>query len=112
MKQNQNIRYLLVDKLKDSHCLWSYEQSSVNDIPDDMLIELTMLYLDIDEINLLFKLFPFHVVKNAWIKNVVAQGERYYQLNAFFAWFYFDAKRPEAYVKSMATRMLNKRLKA
>ena len=57
-------------------------------------------YLDIDEINLLFRLYDYKTVKRAWIENVVAQGERYYNLNYFFAWYYFHAKQPRSYVKS------------
>lgn len=105
-----DIRPYLIDKLKTQHCLWSYEKDSIKDIPDDVLVELVMLYLDIDEINLLFKLFGYKTVKRAWIENVVAQGERYYNLNYFFAWYYFHAKQPRSYVKAMATRQLNKRL--
>ena len=82
------------------------------DMPDDMLIELVMLYLDIDEINMLFNIFSYKKMKRAWIENIVAQGERYYNLNYFFAWYYFHAKRPRSYVKAMATRQLNKRLAA
>ena len=51
-------------------------------------------------------------MKKAWIENVVAQGERYYNLNYFFAWYYFNVKRPRSYVKAMATRQLNKKLTA
>jgi hypothetical protein len=81
-------------------------------MPDDVLVELVMLYLDIDDINLLFQLFPYAKVKRAWLENVVAQGERYYQMSTFFAWYYFHVKRPERYVKAMSTRMLNRRLSA
>lgn len=110
--QVNEIKPYLIEKLKRDHCLWSYEADSVNTIPDDVLIELVMLYLDIDEINLLFHLFPYKKVKRAWLENVVAQGERYYNLNIFFSWYYFHAKQPHRYVKAMATRMLNKRLVA
>jgi len=51
-------------------------------------------------------------IKRAWIENVVAQGERYYQMNIFFAWYYFNAKNPQQYVKAMTTKMLNKKLSA
>jgi len=101
---------LHIEKLKQEHCLWSYENNSVEDIPDDVLVELVMLYLDINEIDLLFELFGYKKVKQAWIENVVAQGERYYNLNYFFAWYYFHVKQPRSYVKAMATRQLNKRL--
>ena len=108
----KEVKPYLIKKLKQEHCLWSYENDSINDIPDDVLVELVMLYLDIEEINLLFKLFDYKKVKKAWIENVVAQGERYYNLNYFFAWYYFHAKQPRSYVKAMATRQLNKRLAA
>lgn len=107
-----DIRPFLIKRLKQHHCLWSYENNSVQDIPDDLLVELVMLYLDIEDINLLFQLLPYKTVKRAWIENVVAQGERYYTLNYFFAWYYFHAKQPRSYVKAMATRQLNKRLTA
>ena len=107
-----DIKPFLIEKLKQEHCLWSYKIDSIQDVPDDILIELVMLYLDIEEINLLFQLFDYKKVKQAWLENVVAQGERYYNLNYFFAWYYFHAKKPRSYVKAMATRQLNKRLVA
>ena len=112
LEQSLDIKSFLIDRLKQQHCLWSYENDSVQDIPDDVLVELVMLYLDIEEIDLLFQLFDYKKVKQAWIENVVAQGERYYNLNYFFAWYYFHVKRPRSYVKAMATRVLNKRLAA
>ena len=111
-EKDLDIRLFLIEKLKQEHCLWSYESNSIQDVPDDILVELVMLYLDIEEIKLLFQLFGYKKVKKAWIENVVAQGERYYNLNYFFAWYYFHAKRPRSYVKAMATRQLNKRLAA
>ena len=112
LEQSLDIKSFLIDRLKQQHCLWSYENDSVQDIPDDVLVELVMLYLDIEEIDLLFQLYDYKKVKQAWIENVVAQGERYYNLNYFFAWYYFHVKRPRSYVKAMATRVLNKRLAA
>ena len=76
-----DIKPFLIEKLKQEHCLWSYEIDSIQDVPDDILVELVMLYLDIEEINLLFQLFDYKKVKQAWLENVVAQGERYYNLN-------------------------------
>lgn len=110
MNQIPDSKYILIERLKQQHALWSYENDSIQDIPDDVLVELVMLYLDIEEIDMLFPLLGYKAVKRAWIENVVAQGERYYNLNYFFAWYYFHAKQPRRYVKAMATRQLNKRL--
>lgn len=98
----------LIAKLKDEHCFWSYDEQSVKDVPDDILIEKTMIYLDLPEIDALFSLFPFKKVKEVWLQHLVPQGDYLYTLNRFFAWYYFHAKRPDQYVKSMATRHFNK----
>ena len=108
--QKKEIKPYLIERLKQEHCLWSYNQDNIKEVSDDVLIELVMLYLDIDDINLLFRMLPYAKVKRAWLENVVAQGERYYQMNTFFAWYYFHAKRPQSYVKAMSTKMLNRRL--
>ncbi len=106
------IKHYLIEKLKSENALWSYDQESVKDIPDDILVELVMLHLDLDDIAKLFDLYSIKQVKRAWIENVVAQGDMYYVLNKFFAWYYFNIKRPGSYVKSMATRQVNKRFLA
>ena len=90
------IKQELLSKLKQEHCFWSYNEDSIKDIPDDMLIEKTLLHLDLEEINQLF------------LDYLIPQEEYLYTLNRFFAWYYFKAKKPDAYIKSMATRRLNK----
>ena len=42
---NEVVKQELLAKLKQEHCFWSYNESSIKDIPDDMLIEKTLLYL-------------------------------------------------------------------
>ncbi len=59
MKKDVAIKPCLIEKLKQEHCLWSYDNNSIHDMPDGMLIELVMLYLDIDEINMLFSIFSY-----------------------------------------------------
>ena len=72
-----------------------------------MLIEKTLLHLDLDEINQLFLIYPFKKIKQVWLDYLIPQEEYLYTLNRFFAWYYFKAKKPDAYIKSMATRHLN-----
>lgn len=110
--QNNDIKPYLIERLKQEHCFWSFNQDSIKSISDNVLVEMVMIHLDIDDINLLFRMLPYAKVKRAWLENVVAQGERYHLMNTFFAWYYFHAKRPQSYVKAMATKMLNRRLSA
>ena len=58
------IKQELLSKLKQEHCFWSYNEDSIKDIPDDMLIEKTLLHLDLEEINQLFLVYPFKKIKH------------------------------------------------
>ena len=106
--QKAEIKRQLLTKLKQEHCFWSYDSSSINNITDEFLIELVMLHLDLKDINKLFWIFPYKQIKTCWINNLIPQGDYLYTLNKFFAFYYFNAKRPGAYVKVMATKRLNK----
>ena len=103
------IRADLLSQLKAEHAFWSYAPDSVNAdvISDDQLIALTMRHLDLPEIKQLFSIFPYRKIKNAWKRLLVPEGEYLYTLNRFFAWYYFKAKRPDAYLKLLETRHLN-----
>ena len=105
----QQTKCKLLDQLKEEHAFWSYEPSSISidTIDDDQLIAMTMRYLDLEEIEELFKIFSFEKVKKAWKALLVPEGEYLYTLNRFFAWYYFKSKRPDAYLKSLQTRHLN-----
>lgn len=98
----------LFRKLKEENCLWSYDVSKMESISDDALIEHVMLYLDIPDIDKLFLLFGYKKVKRVWLDRVAPQGERFRAYNVLYAWYYFGAKRPEAYIKSIETRYMNR----
>ena len=110
--QKSELKPYLIERLKQVNAFWSYRLDAITDVPDSIVVELVMLHLDLEDIDKLFELYSYRQVKKAWIENVVAQGEMYYVLNKFFAWYYFHMKNPGAYVKAMATRQLNKRLAA
>ena len=107
-----NVRELLFRKLKEENCFWSYDVSKMKSISDEALIEHVMLYLDIEDINQLFALFGYKKVKRVWLDRVAPQGEMFRQFNILYAWYYFGAKRPEAYVKSIETRHIKRLMSA
>lgn len=100
----------LIELLNQECRLWSYDMQFKKDLPDDILIEKVMVYLDLEEIDMLFKLFSFQKIKRVWLDRLIPQENYLYSLNRFFAWFYFRAKRPDVYIKSMATRHFNKNI--
>lgn len=104
------IKSRLLEQLKEENAFWSYDPQSVtlDSIRDDQLIALTMRYLDLGEIRQLFGIFSFRKIKDAWKRLLVPEGEYLYTLNRFFALYYFKAKNPDAYLKSLMTRHLNR----
>lgn len=108
MKTKEDEKKRLFRKLKQENCFWSYDVSKMHSISDEALIEHVLLYLDIADIDKLFPLFGYKKVKRVWLDCVAPQGERYFMLNRFYAWYYFHAKKPTAYVKSIETRHIHK----
>ena len=106
----QSVKHTLLEQLRQEHAFWSYEPESVSldTVDDDQLIALTMRYLDLPEIKQLFSIFSMRKIKNAWKRLLVPEGEYLYTLNRFFAWYYFKAKNPDAYLKGLQTRHLNR----
>lgn len=102
--------YEILEKLKAENCFWSYSEDSIKDVPDDILIEKTLVYLDLPEINSLFQLYPYKKIKKVWREQMIPQGDYLYTLNRFLAWYYFHIKRPDSYLKAMNTRHINKLL--
>lgn len=100
----------ILEKLKKESCFWSYSPDSIIHVPDDILIEKTLVYLDLPEIDALFHLFPFRKIKKVWLEQMVPQGEYLHTLNRFLAWYYFHIKYPDRYLKAMTTRHFNKML--
>lgn len=99
----------LFKKLKEEDAFWSYDNNSVSleTLDDNNLIALVMRYLDLADIKQLFSLYSASKIKNAWKHILVPEGKYLYTLNRFFAWYYFKAKNPDSYLKSIETRHLN-----
>jgi hypothetical protein len=104
-----NVREQIIDKLIAVGGFWSYDKESVRQtVSDEQLIEAALEKLDIEEIDKLFSLFPAKKIKEVWRRTMVVQGDYYYSLNRFFAWYYFDIRYPDRYLKAMMTRHLSK----
>lgn len=107
--QKKEMKHLLLEKLKEENAFWSYAEESVtaDNVDDDHLIAMTLRYLDLPEIKQIFSIFSYKKIKDAWRRLLVPEGEYLYTLNRFFAWYYFRAKNPDAYLKSLETRRIN-----
>jgi len=106
---NMNIdKEILSKKLIERNSFWSYNMQQDTHIPDELLIEKTLIYLDIEDINKLFALFPYRKIKQVWRNRLVIQGDYYRSLNKLLAWMYFGIKNPDSYLKTCVTQHINK----
>ena len=91
-------RQILFEKIRKKNAFWSFRDD--NEIDDDLLVEKVMLLLDVDEINLLFKIFDKEFIRKIWEEKILRQEPYYHGLNRFFAWFYFGIENPDEYIKN------------
>jgi hypothetical protein len=105
MKRERDIlKVQLVDKLIMNRVFWSYADIKSDDISDDILIEKVLIYLDIEDINSLFLIFPYKTIREIWIKEILIQDPFYHSLNLLLAFLYFHIKSPEKYIQKIIHR--------
>jgi hypothetical protein len=98
---------ILYKKLIAKNCFWSFNTPQNSEIPDDILIEKSLIYLDIDDINQLFKIYSPRKIKKVWRERLIIQGDYYRRLNRLLAWMYFDIKNPDQYIHKNIRQHLN-----
>jgi addiction module HigA family antidote len=110
-KHKQSIRNHICEQLTAKNAFWSYNVQSFDTIPDEELIEKCFTTLDIDDINLMFELYPRKQIQQVWRKRMAIQGEYMQRLNILIAMYYFDIKEPEKYLAKAEKQHINNLLK-
>ena len=85
-----------VAELQETGIFWSYNKNMP--LPDEIVIEYTLLYADIPFLNDLFVFFDKKIIQNVWEKRVLTDL-RYAKLNYFLAVIYFEIKNPKKFIK-------------
>jgi len=108
MDDKQKMKSDLLNSLKGLNAFWSYNTSDVSEktISDDMLIEKSLVHLDIADLKKLFFLFPYKKIKEVWKSQLCIQEPYYHGLNTMLAYLYFDIKNPDRYLKIISNRNL------
>jgi hypothetical protein len=83
---------------------WSYDVQKLADITDNLLIEKTLLYGDVEEILLLFRVFTIQEIREVW-RNSVIPDERFYPRNYYLAKIFFNIKNPARYIKPLQKKL-------
>ncbi len=96
----------LAGKLISNRVFWSYADVKADNISDEILIEKVLIYLDIDDINSLFLIYPYNIIRAIWQKEILIQDPFYHSLNLLLAFLYFHIKSPEKYIQKISRRHL------
>lgn len=110
-KRKQSIRNHLCEQLVAKNAFWSYDVKSFDVISDEELIEKCFTILDIDDIDLMFEIYPRKHIQQVWRNNMAIQGEYLQRLNVMIAMYYFGIKEPEKYLSKAEKQHINKILK-
>jgi hypothetical protein len=108
MDNKLKIKSNLVDSLKKLNAFWSYQNSGISGktISDEMLIEKSLIHLDIDDLKKLFFLFPHKKIREVWKNQLCIQDPYYHELNVMLAYLYFNIKKPDRYLKKVSNNHL------
>jgi len=98
----------LVRELQRENAFWSYDKKQIGHLSDDVLIAKVLLHLDIDEIKLLFSLFPKRKIQKVWQEKMLSQEPMYHGLNRLYSFLFFNIKNPDRYIRDHQ----NKRFKS
>ena len=110
-QRKQSIRNHLCGQLVAKNAFWSFDVKSFDDIPDEELIEKCFTVLDMDDIVLMFEIFPRKRILQVWRERMAIQGEYMQMLNIMIAMYYFGIKEPEKYLARVERQHFNNILK-
>ncbi len=111
-ERKKSIRNHLCKELVSKNAFWSYDVKSFDTIPDEEIIEKCFTTLDMDDIDLMFELYPRKRILQIWKDRMAIQGEYMQMLNIMIAMYYFGIKEPEKYLARVERKHINNMLKS
>jgi hypothetical protein len=94
MKEKKEI---LFAHLKKNRVFWNIQVNDDLIKEDDLIIEKTLRHLEVEDINLLFEIYPNKQIYRVW-KETLLCNPKMESLNLFLALYYFNFSREDANV--------------
>jgi plasmid maintenance system antidote protein VapI len=111
MARKRSIKETLCSKLIEKNAFWSHDIKSANEIPDGEIIEKSFIVLDMEDIDLMFEIYPRKQILKVWRERMAIQGEYMKMLNIMIAMYYFGIQQPEKYLARIEREHINKLLR-
>lgn len=94
----------LTQYLDDMGALWSYRIGLDTILSDVELIVKSLTYLELEEMDLLFDIFPYETVRDVWIKEMLP-SEYDIILNKILAYLIFEVDNFNEFRKDVCGKM-------
>ena len=94
----------LTQYLDDMGALWSYRIGLDTILSDRELIVKSLTYLELEEMDLLFDIFPYETVRDVWIKELL-QSDYNIILNKILAYIIFEVDNFNKFRKDVCGKM-------
>lgn len=94
----------LTQYLDDMGALWSYRIELGTILSDRELIVKSLTYLELEEMDLLFDIFPYETVRDVWIKEMLPSDYDII-LNKILAYLIFDVDNFDGFRKDVCGQM-------
>lgn len=94
----------LTQYLDDMGALWSYRIGLDTILSDIELIVKSLTYLELEEMDLLFDIFPYETVRDVWIKEMLP-SEYDIILNKILAYLIFEVDNFNEFRKDVCGKM-------
>lgn len=107
MRDSDKIIYkkkALTQYLDDMGALWSYRIGLDTILSDIELIVKSLTYLELEEMDLLFDIFPYETVRDVWIKEMLPSDYDII-LNKILAYLIFEVDNFDEFRKDVCGQM-------
>jgi hypothetical protein len=94
----------LTQYLDDMGALWSYRIELDTILSDRELIVKSLTYLELEEMDLLFDIFPYETVRDVWIKEMLPSDYNII-LNKILAYIIFEVDNFDEFRKDVCGQM-------
>jgi hypothetical protein len=94
----------LTQYLDDMGALWSYRIELDTILSDIELIVKSLTYLELEEMDLLFDIFPYETVRDVWIKEMLPSDYNII-LNKILAYLIFEVDNFDEFRKDVCGQM-------
>lgn len=94
----------LTQYLDDMGALWSYRIELDTILSDRELIVKSLTYLELEEMDLLFDIFPYETVRDVWIKEMLPSDYDII-LNKILAYLIFEVDNFDEFRKNVCGQM-------